>query len=353
MSEATTLIDQLYAQTFGKKVPAWRSHKLMRQALTRARRFVLNPDMASFLANITCAACDKRTRDLNFTAIHQMRAAARLPHEITWVEYDLLEYMKREDELITAPSFALPDGISHVQEGWLLNNFDQDNQEFRMQLFHRLITVDGAVEFRTFPFAPCWRTDNDKPHSEYKFRPNENNDDIDMLGVVLGGRGGGCRQVTVGPSELLTPLTTGIPIRLNEHGIATGVVRRLWAFLATINDIPVLTKTVRAAKGFTAKAQYHRFLEHKIISLHVPQEIDHRELARSIVAIAKRRAHMVRGHWRKDWRRPLAVLCEHEFKTVEGALQCERCQGRQLFVHEHQRGDASIGFVTHDYRVVH
>ena len=90
---------------------------------------------------------------------------------------------------------------------------------------------------------------------------------------------------------------------------------------ATINDIPTFIAPARLAKGFRAKAQYHRFLEHKVISLHVPQrEEQPRKLARHIVATAKRRAHMVRGHWRQD--------IHHS--------------GERISVREHQRGDAPV-----------
>ena len=33
-----------------------------------------------------------------------------------------------------------------------------------------------------------------------------------------------------------------------------GVQRRMWALLATINDLPVMVKEVRASKGFMARA---------------------------------------------------------------------------------------------------
>ena len=32
---------------------------------------------------------------------------------------------------------------------------------------------------------------------------------------------------------------------------------------------------------------------------------------------------------------------------------CERCGKHRIWVHEHQRGDASFGFVTHGYNVTH
>ena len=55
----------------------------------------------------------------------------------------------------------------------------------------------------------------------------------------------------------------------------------------------------------------------------------YKALARKAVTMMRRRAHQVRGHWRDDWRHP----------------------GQKIWVKEHQRGDASLGFVLHDYTV--
>ena len=68
-----------------------------------------------------------------------------------------------------------------------------------------------------------------------------------------------------------------------------------------------------------------------------------------VTAIALRqRAHQVRGHRRRDWRNPLDKLCEHDF---DDHMVCRRCHGHQIWIAEHQRGDASVGFVTHDYEI--
>ena len=40
--------------------------------------------------------------------------------------------------------------------------------------------------------------------------------------------------------------------------------------LATINDLPVELREVRAAKGFVAKGAYRRFLDHRTVTLTVP-----------------------------------------------------------------------------------
>jgi len=65
-------------------------------------------------------------------------------------------------------------------------------------------------------------------------------------------------------------------------------------------------------------------------------------------AVLRRRAHQVRGHWRRDWRKPLLAGCEHVWNEE---IFCTLCGGHKLWIDEHQRGDASLGFVMHDYEV--
>ena len=350
--QSTALIDQLYAQTFGKPVKEWASNKLMRQALTEARRFVLDDSMARFLGDIVTASYVRRTRRFNLKAEHHARAASGLPHHVTWVEYDLLKCCARQTET----SFEPGPQQQQVQEGWLLNNFYESDQEFRLQLFHRTTGPTGEVEFKTLPLAVTWRTDSNNPHGISRIAALESPDKKDdfLFDVILGFSHGAAAfpQVNFCQSELL-PKIDGQHFTAKTFGPATGVMLRLWAFLSTVNDIPVLMHTAQRAKGFTAKAQHRCFLEHKTITLNVPQQTDHRKLARSVVAAANRRAHQVRGHWRKDWRHPLHLLCDHDYETLGGTLRCRHCLGQRLFIHEHLRGDASIGFVTHDYEVVH
>jgi hypothetical protein len=84
--------------------------------------------------------------------------------------------------------------------------------------------------------------------------------------------------------------------------------------------------------------------------LQVPAGRDLRTLARNAVASAKRRAHMVRGHWRDNWRYPPGQLCEHEWDAT-GA--CQRCHGHRMWVTGHQRGDPAAGVLFTDYAVSH
>jgi hypothetical protein len=352
------LIDWLYAKTFGKPVPQWRSNKRMRQALTIARRFLMNDRMAAFLADVAATAFIDRNYT-NLVKLDQLRPLARLPHADIWVEHELSAYNKRETELIGDTHYDLPNSVKRIREGWLLQSAPGGrNTEFRAFLFHRLFHDDGSDELQCFPVGIYWRTDDD-----YLVRPDETRADEDatyftrsiLLGTSLGNpvvrQHKMFRQVALLRSDgLLADQPEQTDTR--SLGMGTGVLTRIWAFLATINDIPVLARQFSQARGFMARAQYRRFLDHKILTLQVPQKVDYKKLARSVVAHSKRRAHQVRGHWRKDWRHPPNPLCDHQFETIDDIVRCKLCQGQRFFIREHLRGDATVGLVTHDYNVV-
>lgn len=77
---------------------------------------------------------------------------------------------------------------------------------------------------------------------------------------------------------------------------------------------------------------------------------------RSRAEAAKRRRGLVRGHW-AHYRRTGDVLCEHVWKedrepdpagrVLETRQRCRRCGMKRTWKKAHERGDASIGYVTH------
>lgn len=354
------LIDWLYQRSFGKEpVPAFHSNKRLRMLLTHARRFVLDDSMASFLADIDTAAFNKRSELVNMKAIDQMRLMARAPHSLSWVEFNFLAYTNRCQQIMNAVQYEPREDEQGLQEGWLIDNHPHYANMVRGFMFRRCTSPAGEIRLRWFPWGIYWSTDDaivsgvpDKEGSLWAASV--------LLGIKLMGRDQSYNYLapSLAPDVLTNVGTEAIVEKPDgtpaHYGYGTGCARRMWAFLSTINDIPVVGKpAVSLSRGFMARAQYRRFLSHKVLSLNVPQKIDRRRLARDIVAMSKRRAHMVRGHWRRDFRNPLAPLCEHSFETHGNILHCIHCDGQRLFIKEHQRGDASLGFVTHDYRVLH
>jgi hypothetical protein len=88
------------------------------------------------------------------------------------------------------------------------------------------------------------------------------------------------------------------------------------------------------------------------VTLTVPVKL-YTKVIRNALTIAHRRGGPVREHWRRDWRRPLSALCDHDWGADETHMFCTLCKGRKIWIHEHVRGDTSRGFVTHDYAVTH
>jgi hypothetical protein len=155
------LIDRLYQLTYGKPVKEWQSNKRMRQALTEAHRFVLDPPMSAFLADIAFAVCNKREFSIAAQSIDFARCSARLPHHVTWIEFDWQRYAQREIELGgELLNFEPPDNETYRREGWLLNGHNSDADGFRVHLFHELVR-DGASIIRACPLVVTWRTNAD------------------------------------------------------------------------------------------------------------------------------------------------------------------------------------------------
>ena len=364
MKPGPTLIDTLYRTSFrNERVPGWTDNSMWRDALRRAKRFVLDDEMSTFLGELGTQAFVNRTtanpmeievsRQARMMAVRNrkvegLRMGARLPSEITWIEYNLRLCQTRTNELLGrhVDPMEMPE-----REGWLMMRHPKLETAFRAHVVSHDPTVDHGDHFDTwtFPIAMAWTADMDTvlpwrsmPFAEQSKRPSE------VSTGLMGYHSDRCGFVF---SELIeTPKQPKLVANLLAEW--SGVQRRMWALLSTINDLPVELREVRAAKGFVAKGAYRRFLDHRTVTLTVPVT-KYTKVIRSVLAIAHRRGGPVREHWRQDWRRPLSALCEHEWGADETHMFCNHCRGRKIWVHEHTRGDTTRGFTTHDYSVTH
>jgi hypothetical protein len=347
---APLLIDTLYRASFSKTtVAGWRSNVDMRAALVAARRFVLDDSMSEFLGELATAAFVKEGQQnpaLQSKLVEQLRVSARAPHRSVWIEYNLRKAMTRSHGLIgngydanEAPQF----------EGWLIEQHPALETAFRLHLFSRSPDEQDQLGFNawTFPIVYTWTVDDTVNPWRSIIADDAPVPDSAIATGILPYNNDAVRIAT---SDLLVPLLAhdrkSLVNLLREW---VGVLRRAWALLTTINDIPIIAKDVTQSRGFVARGRYRKFLDHKVLTLHVPQR-DIRRVARQLIAQARRRAHQVRGHWRVDWRNPGNSGCVHEWQADQ---TCNRCRGHRLWIHEHQRGDAALGFVTHDYSVTH
>lgn len=361
-SEAT-LLDLCVRETLSK-------HRLIpaeyRSKLLAARKFVLSEDMSAYLADLTCgpfaelyhtcpksapkgskdAALIRKRNQRALELLENARHLANAPHALTWIEYDVIARRRRTHEaysdfLHSTSGKLAPENEVCPRVGWLIEQHAGLPTAFRVtELFEY---VDGHAGI--MPFSMAYLTDDEsglpwksidcpmgKPSQIFTGLPIYKSDRVAML---------------ASQTELPDNETTSL--LLNE---IAGGLRAVWCLLATLNDIPVSFNTIRPVKGYVAKGQYHRFSEHSIIGLAVPGHRSLKTIAMRALSNLRRRAHQVRGHWRDDhWHLPISQ-CPHDWiSDGPHAIKCKSCGGRRFWIAEHSRGDASLGFVLHDYAV--
>jgi hypothetical protein len=341
-----TLADLALRQTFGKPKRHGKAHVSVRAPLLAARRFVLDQDASAFLCDLANANFRMWNARRVLRAYEASRVLARLPYAVTWIEYDAVAERERHKAAYATPEWLhslAESGKDSTRMGWLLQQHPQIETAFRMTTFADYGDDDAHMQ----PFDLVWVTDDGTPPWPEDVVPAE--DPSDMTTAALG-------MVYAKEAELAYYKPEGFHgVSIRKNALAqlalemdarsagknqTDVIRQRLAhgseelrkaltLLAAINDVPIGIKHVELSRGFFAQGRYRKFLDHNVITITLPKGRDPYKVARDVIARARRRAHQVRGHWRRDWR--------HE--------------GLRIWIKEHQRGDASLGFVTHDYRV--
>ena len=351
MKNAPTLIDGLLGETFKSYYRQMDRDGWMRTRLLEARRFVLDEKMSAFMADLSYAALPKvRNPKRDHEIINGIRTLARLPHKVTWIEYDMRARIKRAKE---AYDVSLNADTCPAKGGWLFVQHPVLETAFLAVecLSHCL---DGDFDDldlgRPLIAKPSghfinwvWTTDDVPLPQEYRCGPNFLRPIEQQLGRPVEAFMTGIESYTsksvgliAAPYTLHSNLWDQVEkdprIMANYISQSASDMRYAWSLLAAINDTPVIAETVRPSKGYVARGRYHKFLEHTTIKLNIPGKLDLRTLAKRVSRLSRRRAHEVRGHWRINWR--------------------DRT-GEKLWIPEYQRGDASLGFVTHNYAVTH
>ena len=331
----------------------------IRKKIKEARRFVLDDKASSFHADISHASFIGSDAQCA-AALDQVRRMARAPHKVTWIEYNSRIFHQRSregygdhfhsarvyesetGEIIVGredqPKAELPVDYNNIipRVGILI-------EQHRDTYFSLNLVIDGdamrGLLCAALPYTYWWTTDDSLPSHETLVAHST----YFATGMRLLS---GAEHVAITLHEDYVSETPFQTVRhLTEF---VGELRYTWALLACINDIPVTIAHVSPSRGFVAKGAYRKFLDHSTISLVLPHGVNPRKLAAKVVAASRRRAHQVRGHWRKDWHHPPQLLCDHNWNNAD---TCTVCHGKRIWIPEHQRGDATLGFVLHDYSV--
>lgn len=138
---------------------------------------------------------------------------------------------------------------------------------------------------------------------------------------------------------------------------ATGDIRFLVTVLATLNT-PMVKFIKRESPGrYQWKLRNHTYMDYSLVEIDTTkvrtQTMFDRVLDKAWKEdYAKRRAHEVRGFWKNVEYGKSKFGCAHIPVAREGDYAlCEKCGNLIKWVDHHMRGDASIGFVQHDYNL--
>lgn len=306
--------------------------------LAQARKFSLDAEASCFCLDVAESA--------NTDALRmELRKLAKLPYPHCWIEYDAFARNNYACDLNKLPRSEMVDSPKRI--GYILHEgkdgilaatecfshcFDRNQRIVDSPNMHYISMLWTTEEGVKMPVKGIGTSSSDPvwwhPQSKRVIRGME-----EGLRDVEGLSNESYISVVFNPYydpkfslEALHQETFGP----EQH---RGSLKFLWAILATINQVPVGMTEFRPSKGQMVAGSYKRFMEHKVVSITIPAK--RFNTVKKLVSHAKRRAHQVRGHWRKP---------RKDSKNPEAAT---------LWIASHQRGDASIGFVTHDYEVKH
>lgn len=134
-----------------------------------------------------------------------------------------------------------------------------------------------------------------------------------------------------------------------------GDLMLLVSLLAAINYVPIRYRHCVPTGTYRRRFKNIPFMDYREVtieagSLRIEQMVD-RELEKA--EKAHKRAHEVRGHWRHWITAERCVPYDlHRWEGETVKQECARCRTRRSWIETHVRGDASLGWVKHDYEVV-
>ena len=133
----------------------------------------------------------------------------------------------------------------------------------------------------------------------------------------------------------------------------TGMMRWIVCVLAMLNEVPTRSDLIKPQHsmraGLTRRVpafDYHR------ITLKLPKTKPVPWIERHLSNVErKRKAHKVRQFWRTYLHEGACPRDTHnwEYDYKEGYRLCGRCMSFSRLIHEHVRGDPSLGWVNKDY----
>lgn len=295
----------------------------LRDKIRKAKHFRVDAKGSAYIAEASLAIASH---------LDEARELARAPYPTMWVEIDNIARLERMRALglgLTARAKGLEDGGAVSAIGWLIERHPQ-------QLSAHRATYFTHANFGCF-MAPCAFTwDCEGRECPWPAGGQVRLRHMPEADFLLGMNGAKCGSVWA---------TGGwcSPMRAGDVGYAllkefAGELRHIFGFLTTIGHVPTEEREIIRVDGDVSqpppvvKGKPVFALVHHDIIIKLPK---HRDIAKIVTRVCegmRKRRHEVRGHWR-------------HFYNADGSIR------RRVWIKEHERGDALLGRVHHDYRV--
>lgn len=310
----------------------------LRPLMRKARRFVFDDEASAFAGRFI--------RDFG-PAIIENYPFALPPYEVTYIEYNV-------DALLNA--------VGRRKVGMEYDPSD----EYIGHLIHRnrvaTFLQDSTGRTEMHPVAMGLHSDNyvrgqfdqtsigEDIHKKLAFALGSTANDLHSMGRM---RGAVAARRWV--NNLEYHASGGFDELLSDdtlRGYGNGTARDLVALLLLLNrqrDYGVGIKEV-APKGVMYKGKRRVYMAHSLVTLTTE---DYGRITRSFAAGGHHespRRHQVRGFFRHYHK---VRGCEHAFIEDDQPLHwtCQHCGTVRVWVHDHERGDASKGYTTKEYVV--
>lgn len=344
----------------------------MRQHLKQARRICLDSD---FLRQVIIAASAQPNEIIARCDL------ANLPFDTTWLEFDQHERVRIQHELGTSGPPQI-DKISRrigylfrrrhpdIATSWRVEEVtgDDDPESVGMAA-HDLVFNPTMAEFELFVkeripvegtdpanlamdlLALCWGY-TVKDDKSMKVLPHR-----DLMTRALP-----CINNTLYKPVMLMAHTQDRRVKFEKSFAQSvyegrGDIRFLVTALAMINYVPIRKVHVPRSGMYRKRLRNFQYLDYQTITIEAGRKRTERVVADALSfheGLVRRRAHEVRGHWRHYLATPrCAAYHEHVWEAMPSQRdECQRCGSMRRWIDRHTRGDATLGFVTHDYEVV-
>lgn len=387
-------MDQVHAWTFEEKVKKIKYNpeimeikRIFRNKIRNAQRFILDDSSVETICELSHET--KHIEGWSFLA--------RLPYNVMWIEYNAHTKASKFESM---GKLGMPFNPKEVSpwRGYLMWKEELEGSSPRW-IVHSFTFIDNMVvpEFTAYVFDPegnsqfptrgssFWRVPTLSLIPDFPRMPviiqEENNEKIFtetdpeyiLLGMFEDTTFSHVENI-IKISDIIAPRMAVVinpfwdkfikknkkldfkRLALENIRENAGELRWIITMLASINGLP------KEVKPFIPQGIRHSIGMHQLpyfggstISLSIPREnrvIHFRKILDKEAGAMRRRRHYVIGHWRIIEPGKRMFICRHMPISVEaGVGQCERCGLKVRWIEAHERGDATLGYVEHQYNV--